>query len=145
MGVLTNYAKNKLYDALLRQQALSAPATWYLALSTDLRADTGGPTEPAGNNYSRVSVAASLTNFSGTQAPGSTTVSSGTDGTGETNIQVTFPTSSGSWGNLQSLWFMDAASGGNGWISINLSSPFNVTMANVTVSFAAGQISFQFS
>lgn len=141
--VLTDYAENKIYDALLRSQALGNPATWHVALSTALRSDSGGPTEPSGNNYSRSPVAASLANFSGTQGAGTTVASTGTDGTGENNVPISWPTSSGAWGEIKSVWFMDAASGGNGWISIDLVSPLNVSGSGFTLTFAAGQLQFQ--
>lgn len=141
--VLTDYAENKIYDALLRGQALGNPATWHVALSTSLRSDSAAPVEPAGNGYARVAVAASLANFSGTQAAGSTVASTGTDGTGENNVVITFPTSTGAWGNIQSVWFMDALAAGNGWISIDLNSPLNVSGAGFTPKFENGQLSFQ--
>lgn len=141
--VLTDYAENKIYDALLRAQALGAPATWHLAGSTGLRSDSAAPIEPAGNGYARVAVTASLANFSGTQGAGTTVASTGTDGTGENNVAIAFPTSTGAWGNIQSVWFMDASSGGNAWISIDLTTPINVSGAGFTLSFANGQLSFQ--
>lgn len=141
--VLTDHAENKIYDALLRAQALGAPATWYIALSTGLRSDSTAPTEPSGNGYARVAVAASLANFSGTQGAGTTVASTGTDGTGENNASITFPTSTGSWGTVQSVWFMDASSGGNAWIVIDLTAPLAVSGSGFTPTFSAGQLSFQ--
>lgn len=139
--VLTDYAENKVYDAILRGQALGAPATLYIALSTALRSDSAAPTEPSGGSYARVAVTANLTNFASTQA--NTSASSGTDGTGENLAAITFPTSSASWGNIQSVWIMDAASAGNAWIAIDLAAALNVSGSGFTVSFAAGQLSFQ--
>jgi len=141
--VLTDYAENKVYDALLRGQALGAPATWYIGLCTDLRADSGNGTEPAGGAYARVSVAASLANFSGTQGAGTTVASTGTDGTGENNISITFPASTAAWGDLKSVRFYDAASSGNSWIAIDLPATMTVSAAGFTLSFANGQLSFQ--
>lgn len=141
--VLTDYAENKVYDALLRGQALGAPATWHVALSTGLRSDSAAPVEPAGAGYARVAVAASLANFSGSQGAGTTVASSGTDGTGENNVAITFPTSTGAWNNIQSVWFMDASTVGNAWISIDLAAPLNVSGAGFTLTFANGQLSFQ--
>jgi len=141
--VLLDYAENKIYDALLRGQPLGNPATWQMALSTGLRSDSGAPVEPSGGSYARVAIAASLANFSGTQGAGTTVASTGTDGTGENNVAITFPTSTAAWGNIQSVWFMDAASGGNGWIAIDLPAALNVSAAGFTLSFANGQLSFQ--
>lgn len=141
--VLTDYAENKVYDALLRGQPLGAPATWYFGLCTDLRGDASAGVEPSGNAYARVAIAASLANFSGTQAPGSITASTGTDGTGENNVAITFPTSTGAWGNIQSVRFYDANTAGNSWIAIDLPAALNVSGASFTLSFANGQLSFQ--
>lgn len=143
MSVLTNYAENKVVDALLRGQPLGAPATLYMALSTAVRSDSGGPTEPAGAAYARVAVTPALTSFSGTQDAASTTASSGTDGTVENLIEIAWPASTAAWGNIQSVWFMDASSGGNGWISIDVNTPINVSGAGFTVKFSAGQLTFQ--
>lgn len=141
MSVLTDYAENKVVDAVLRGQSLGAPATLHIALSTVVRSDSGSPTEPSGNGYARVAVTANLTNFNGTQ--GATSASSGTDGTVENAVAITFPASTGAWGTILSVWFMDASTGGNGWISIDLSSPLNVSGSGFTLSFANGQLSFQ--
>ncbi len=141
--VLTDYAENKLLDAVLRGQSLGAPATFYVALSTGLRSDSAAPTEPAGNAYARVAVTSSLANWAGSQAAASTTASSGTGGTTSNNATIAFPTSTGSWGNIQSVWFMDASTAGNAWISIDLSSALNVSGAGFTVQFTAGQLQFQ--
>ena len=139
--VLTDYAENKIYDALLRGQALGAPATWYIGLCTDLRGDASAGTEPSGGAYARVAVTANLTNFNSTQ--GNTSASSGTDGTGENAVAITFPTSSAAWGNIQSVRFYDAITGGNSWIAIDLPAALNVSGAGFTPSFANGQLSFQ--
>lgn len=140
---LTNYAENKVIDALLRGQTLGAPATGYWALGTDTCTDAGPGTEVSGGSYARVSVASSLTNWAGTQSAGSTVASSGTSGTTSNNAAITFPQSTAAWGNLQSVWLMDASSAGNRWICINLTTPFNVSAAGVTVSFPAGTLTFQ--
>ncbi len=140
---LTNYAENKIIDALLRGQTLGAPATGYWALGTDTCTDAGPGTEVSGGSYARVSVVSSLANWAGTQSAGSTVASTGTGGTTSNNAAITFPQSTAAWGNLQSVWLMDAASAGNRWICINLTTPFNVSAAGVTVSFPAGSLTFQ--
>ncbi len=138
---LNDYAENKVFDALLRGQPLNAPATWYVAFGTNVRSDAGSPTEPSGNGYARVAITANLTNFNSTQ--GNSAASTGTDGTGENAVAITWPTSTGPWGIMQSVWFMDASSGGNAWISIDLATPLNVSASGFTLSFANGQLSFQ--
>lgn len=141
--VLTDYAENKLVDALLRGQALGAPATWYIGLCTDLRSDSAAGTEVATGSYARVAVAASLANWSGTQGAGTTVASTGTDGTVENNIDITFPASTAAWGDIKSVRFYDAAAAGNSWIAIDLPATMTVSAAGYTLKFSNGQLSFQ--
>ena len=140
---LTNYAENKAVDAILRGQAIGAPATMYIGLATDTCTDAGAGTEPVGNAYARVAVTSSLANWAGTQSAGSTAASSGTGGTTSNNAAITWPASTGAWGNLQSVRWYDAASAGNSWICINLAAALNVSGAGFTVQFTAGQLQFQ--
>ena len=142
-GSLLDYAENKVVDSMLRGQAIGTPATWYIGLTTDTCTDTGNGTEPAGNAYARVAVTASLANWAGTQSSGSTVASSGTGGMTSNNNAITFTTSTGSWGTVQAVRWYDASTAGNAWICINLSAPLNVSGTGFTVSFAAGQLTFQ--
>ena len=143
MAALTNYAENKLIDAIFRGQSLGAPATWYIGLHTAARAEDGSAAEVSGGSYARVAVTASLANFAGTQSSGSTTASSGTGGTTSNNGTITFPTSSAAWGTVQSVGFWDASSGGNCWAQYDLTSSLNVSGSGFTVSFSAAQLTFQ--
>lgn len=144
-GALTDYGENKLVDALLRAQAIGTPATWYIALFTDTCTDAGPGTEvsTSGTAYGRQAVTAALANWAGTQSAGSTTASSGTGGTTSNNNVIAWSASTAAWGNIQSVGWMDASSAGNRWICINLTSALNVSGAGFTVSFAAGQLTFQ--
>ena len=53
---LTDYAENKIVDALLRGQSLGAPATWYVGLMTASCSDSSAGTEvtQATSGYTRV-------------------------------------------------------------------------------------------
>ena len=59
---LTDYAENKLVDAVFRGQALGAPATFYVALFTTACSDSAPGTEVSGGSYARVTVTSSLAN-----------------------------------------------------------------------------------
>ena len=48
MSQLTDFAENKVTDALWRGQALGAPATWYVGLFSAAPSDTGGGTVTPG-------------------------------------------------------------------------------------------------
>jgi hypothetical protein len=144
-GALTDYGENKLLDALLRGQSIGTPATWYIALFTDTCTDAGPGTEvsTSGTAYGRQAVTASLANWAGTQGAGTTVASTGTNGTTSTNNAITWSASTAAWGTIQSVGWMDASSAGNRWICINLTSSLAVSGSGFTVSFTAGQLSFQ--
>lgn len=73
-AALSDTAENAVLDAVLRAQALGAPATQHWGLTTDTCTDAGAGTEPAGGAYARVAVTASLANWSGTQGAATTVV-----------------------------------------------------------------------
>lgn len=139
---LTNYAENKLVDAVFRGQSLGAPATWHIGLDTVSCSETGGGTEVTGGSYARVAVTAGLTQFAGTQSAGSTVASSGTGGTTSNNAVITFPTPTAGWGTVVSVRWWDAASSGNAWICTPLTVSKTVNIGD-TVSFPAASLTFQ--
>lgn len=118
MSDLTNYAENKVIDAVLRGQSLGAPATWHIALLTAVSsAETGSVTECAGTGYAREAVTANTTEWSGTQSAGSTSASSGTGGRSSNNNVIDFGTAGGGdWGTITHVAFYDASTSGNAWI-----------------------------
>lgn len=141
-GALTDYAENKIVDAVMRGQTLGAPATWYVALYTVCPTDSTAGTEVTGGSYARVAVTAGLTQWAGTQSAGSTTASSGTGGTTSNNATISFPTPTAGWGTVVCWGLTDAASSGNVWIYSALT--VNKTINNGdTVSFSAGAATFQ--
>lgn len=141
-GALTDYAENKILDAVIRAQTLGAPATWYIGLDTVACGETGGGTEVTGGDYARVAVSASLANFAGTQSAGSTTASSGTGGTTSNNGVVTFPTPSAGWGTVVSMRWWDASTSGNAWICTALTVNKTINTGD-SVTFPAAALTFQ--
>lgn len=131
----TDYAENKLVDAVIRNQTLGAPTTWYVALFTSSCSDSAGGTEVSGGNYSRASLAANLTNWAGTQSAGSTTASSGTGGQTSNNSAITFATPSAGWGTVTYWGLYDAVSSGNMWICAALTVSKTINNGD-SVSFA---------
>jgi hypothetical protein len=144
-GALTDFGENKVVDSLLRAQAIGTPATWHIALFTTTCTDAGPGTEvsTSGTAYARQAVTASLADWAGTQSAGSTVASSGTAGTTSNNNAITWSASTAAWGTITSVGWMDASTAGNRWICIDLTSSLNVSGSGFTVSFAAGQLSFQ--
>jgi hypothetical protein len=143
MAALTNFAENKIIDALLRGQSLGAAATWYIGLFTAAPSDTGGGTEVSGGNYARQGVTAGLTQWAGTQSAGSTTASSGTGGTTSNNSAITFGAPSASWGTVTHWGIFDAVSAGNLWIWAALNTSKTINNGDAAPSFAAGALTFQ--
>lgn len=141
-GALTDYAENKIVDAVMRGQTLGAPATWYASLYTVCPTDSTAGTEVSGGGYARVAITASLANWAGTQSSGSTIASSGTSGTTSNNAVIPFPTASGSWGTIACWGLTDASTAGNLWIYTTVTTPPTIT-TGATPSFAAGAMTIQ--
>lgn len=142
-GALTDYAENKLVDAVLRGQALGAPATGYVGLFTTCPTDSAAGTEVSGGSYARVAVTSALANWAGTQSAGSTTASSGTSGTTSNNGAITFPAPTANWGTVTCWGIFDAASAGNLWIYSTLTVNKTINSGDAAPSFAAGAATFQ--
>ncbi len=143
MSDLTNFAENRFVDALLRGQALGAPATLHFALLTAVAdAEAGTFTEVSGGSYARVAVLASLANFSGTQGAGTTVASSGTGGQTSNNVLITFPAPTANWGVVTHVALMDASSGGNAWVIRALALAKTVNNGDAAPSFPAAAFSF---
>jgi hypothetical protein len=143
MAAMSDYLENKLIDQIFRGQAFSFPATLYVGLLTAVPTDGTAGTEVTGGSYARVGVAASLTNFAGTQAAGSTVASSGTGGTTSNNGAITFPAPTANWGSVTAFGIYDAASGGNLLFYGTLGTAKTVNNGDAAPSFAAAQLSIQ--
>lgn len=139
MANLTNFGENKVVDAVFRGQALGAPANWHIGLFTAAPGEAGGGTEVSGGSYARVSVAASLAAWAGTQSAGSTTASSGTGGVTSNNGAIVFGPASADWGTITHIGFFDASSGGNLWIYAPLAAS-QVVNNGGTLTIAAGSL-----
>lgn len=140
-GALTDYAENKVLDAVMRGQAIGTPATWYVALYTTCPTDSTAGTEVTGGSYARVGVAASLTAWLGSD--GATTASAGTNGTASNAAAITFsPNPTASWGLVQCWGITDAPTGGHIWIYSALTVSKTINTGD-TVSFGVGAATFR--
>lgn len=142
MAAMSDYLENKIIDQVFRGQAFTFPTTLYVGLYSVAPSDTGGGTEVTGNAYARVSVAASLANFAGTQGAASTVASSGTTGTTSNNAAITFPTPTASWGSVVAFGIFDAASAGNLLFYGTLTISKTINQGD-TVTFPASTLSIQ--
>jgi hypothetical protein len=134
----TDYAENRLVDALFRGQSLGAPATWYIGLLTAACSDSSPGTEVTGGSYARVAVTASLANFAGTQSAGSTAASSGSSGVTSNNAAITFPAPTANWGPVSHFGWYDASTSGNQWVCVTLTTSKTVNNGDAAPSFAIG-------
>lgn len=143
MSDLTNFAENKIVDALLRGQALGAPAALHFALFTAAAdAEAGTLTEVTGGSYARVAITASLANFAGTQGAGTTVASTGTGGQTSNNVAITFPAPTANWGTVTHMAVMDASSGGNAWIVRALTASKTINNGDAAPSFPIASFTF---
>ena len=136
---LTDFAENRIIDALFRGQALGAPATWWVALYTSACSDSAAGTEVTGGSYARASLGASLANWAGTQSAGSTTASSGTGGQTSNNTVINFATPTANWGVVTHIGLVDASTAGNVWVCVALGASRTIESGN-TVSISAGAL-----
>lgn len=113
MAAMSDFLENNLVDFLLRGQAFVPGTARHVALFTTATDDAVGGTEVTGGAYARSALAASLTNWAGTQAAGSTTVSTGSGGATSNNVTITFPAPTANWGVVTHFAVFDAATAGN--------------------------------
>lgn len=143
MAAFTDFAENKIVDAVFRGQPLGAPATLYVGLFTAAPSDAGGGVEAVGGSYARVAVVSNLANWAGTQAAASTVASSGTSGTTSNNAKITFPAPTAAWGVVTHFGLFDAATGGNLWVYAALPLPKTINAGDAAPSFEIGALTFQ--
>jgi hypothetical protein len=150
MASLTQYWLNAVVDAMERGQAITFPATRHYGLFAVLPTrNTSGTELSAGagyTGYARIALAASMTNWSGTQSDGSTGASNGTRDYITNNVAVSFSASlTAAWSGLVGVGQFDAPSGGNllRWGAFTDSAGNLITRSftiGEAVSFAPGQI-----
>lgn len=142
MAALSNYLENNLIDRILRGQSFTFPTDVYFGLLTSAPSDSGGGTEVSGGSYARVTIAASMANFAGTQGAGTTTASSGTSGTTSNNVNITFPTPTANWGVVSYVGVYDASTSGNLLLWGALTTPKTVNSGDAPPVFEAAAFSF---
>lgn len=107
MGALSDGFANDMLNTLFGGVATTAPATYYVGLSTTQPTDAGtGITEPSTGAYARVAVTNNTTNFPNASARAK---SNGT--------AITFPSPTGTWGTVKWAVLYTASTGGTfcGW------------------------------
>lgn len=128
MTAFSDYAENALINHLLRNSALSSPATVYLALYTTNPTDADSGAEVSGGSYERKSIAF--------DAP--------SNGVTQNTSQVSFPVATGTWGTVTHWAIADASSGGNILFHGSLTTPQEIISGRQIV-FGAGQVTITLS
>lgn len=102
MGRLSDAQANNILNVRFGGAAVTAPVTYFVALSTTAPTNTGtNVTEPVGGAYARVGVTKNATNF---PAAAARSISNGT--------AITFPAPTASWGTVTHFALYDAATAG---------------------------------
>ena len=128
MSQLADYAETALFNHLLRNVALTSPATVYLALYTASPTDADSGTEVSGGAYARQAI----------------TFGAPSNGVGTNSALITFPTASASWGVVTHFGIRDNISGGNLLIwgsltnqkTVDIDDTVKVNIGDLSVTFA---------
>jgi hypothetical protein len=97
MAEMSNYLENALINVTLRNTAYTTPTLVYVGLYTTDPTDANTGTEVSGGSYARTAV----------------TFAAPSNGVTTNSADVTFPTSSGSWGTVGWIGILDASTAGN--------------------------------
>jgi hypothetical protein len=144
MSALSDYLENKIIDWFRGQAFPAVPSNLHVALFTTNENDANsGAVEVTGGAYARVSVAASMAAWAGTQGAGTTVASTGSSGTTSNNGTITFPVPTANWGSITGMAVFDAPTGGNLLFFAPLTTAKTVNNGDPTPSFAAGALTFQ--
>lgn len=128
MSAASNYTENLALKWLLTTDAATRPTAWYVALFTTDPTDAGSGTEVSGTNYTRKTVAFSVT-----------------DDTATNSGAVTFDAAgSGGWGTITHVGIYDASTSGNllfhGAVTtsktIEEGDTFQISTSNLTIQLA---------
>lgn len=133
MTGMTDYLAQHVLNWSVGKTAMPSLPSGFLALFTGVGTDSGsGFTEVSGNAYARASFAGTDWNAASGTAPSS-----------NSNVNaITFPTSTGSWGNVIAWGIYDASSSGNllwwDFLGNDPWVPFTCTLASPGVLTAIG-------
>ena len=97
MAEFSNFLENALINATLRATTYTSPATVYVSLYLTDPTDADSGTEVSGGSYARTAV----------------TFGAPSNGVTTNSADVTFPTSTGSWGVVAYIGIHDASTSGN--------------------------------
>lgn len=133
-GALTDYAEQKLLEALLKNTSFAGGATLYLALYLDGAPPTesGGGTEVTGGSYVRQPVAAVDGWSAGGQVGGAFQVTNAPD--------VVYPVATADWGTVGYVAVFDTITGGHMLVFAQLDGP-RIIESGAQFKLLAGNLS----
>lgn len=111
----TNFLEQKVLEHVFRNVAYTSPTALYVGLFTSTPSDSTAGTEVSGGSYARQTVSFSFT--------------SGDPSSVTNTAQITFPTSTASWGTVTHAGIYDALTSGNflAYAELTLSSDFSTS------------------
>ena len=111
----TNFLEQKVLEHVFRNVAYTSPTALYVGLFTSTPSDSTAGTEVSSGSYARQTVAFSFT--------------SGDPSSVTNTAQITFPTSTASWGTVTHAGIYDALTSGNflAYAELTLSSDFSTS------------------
>lgn len=144
--MLSSTVSNKILKSLVGKDSAYGSTIYVGLSSTAPNADGSGITEPSGNGYARVVIGAasqSLTQKFGDPVNGVIT----------NNVDIYFPESTGSWGDVLTHFFFATSEEGTDSDEIlafdelqedGVASPVSVATEKTVVMFRKGQLSIKF-
>ena len=128
MAEFSNFLENALINATLRATTYTSPATVYVSLYTTDPTDADSGTEVSGGSYARTSA----------------TFDAPSNGVTQNSADITFPTSTASWGTVTHIGIHDASTSGNLLFhtpldtskTIDSGDIFKIETGNLTVTLA---------
>ena len=122
----TDYLEDAILNHVLRNTALTSPATVYVGLTSTATTDADGGTELSGNGYARQSVT-----FGAPAGDGSGSVSN--------SAEVLFPEATGAWSEATHFFIADASTEGNRLYHGELDASRTAALGD-QIRFAAGAL-----
>jgi hypothetical protein len=128
-GFFTDYTNNAVLNLVFGATTYTPPSTLYIGLSQSSSTKGGTIVEPSGGGYARVAVPNTAANFPAARA-----------GTKSNAGAIAFPTPTGNWGTIQSLFIADAMTDGNVLAMADLTSPTTINSGLTAATVATGAL-----
>lgn len=125
------YLRSAMLNSVLGGPSFTLPPVMYIALSTAVWTTTAtgsAMSEVNGGGYTRVAVTNNATNWP-----------NAVNGSKDNGAVFTFPAATSDWGDVKSVYFVDASSGGNALYGADLAQMRTIVTGD-TASMAQGAL-----